>query len=344
MIDRSASANLRHLGYLDGWRGLAIAFLLIGHFFPVPGINLGTVGVNLFFVLSGYLMGQLLFIKETKIPVFYRRRISRIIPTHVFFILCVTGYFAATGRGINWQETFAALFFVNNYFSGELGNNVMPFGHIWSLSVEEHSYLVLSLVALLSRKRWGNAQWLIGSLTVCFSVTGFWYWSHYAGRELEFGKWLHSEVSAYGIFMSAFLLVCFTKAKFGRVHFLLTPSLLLFGMLLHWWSVSNPVRTTLGVGAFALAVNLLPNAPEKIKQVLSFMPLRMLGLGSFSIYLWQQPFYLAVHAGSIPRNLGIVLAILCGALSYYFLERPVRSYLNAHWGPIDVSRRSEAAS
>lgn len=78
-----------HVGHLDGWRGLAIATLLVGHFFPVPGINFGTVGVNLFFVLSGLLMGRLLFEKQEPISRFYRRRIARIIPAHVAFLLII---------------------------------------------------------------------------------------------------------------------------------------------------------------------------------------------------------------------------------------------------------------
>jgi peptidoglycan/LPS O-acetylase OafA/YrhL len=50
----------------------------------VPGINPGAIGVNLFFVFSGYLMAQLLFVKETEIAIFYKRRFSRIVPAHSF--------------------------------------------------------------------------------------------------------------------------------------------------------------------------------------------------------------------------------------------------------------------
>src|ERR1044071_1561851 len=106
-------ATLQHLDYLDGWRGLAITFLLIGHFFRVPGMGFAVMGVALFFVLSGYLMGQLLFIKNTALDVFYRRRIARIIPAHLFFIACVIAFHLATHGPIDWSATGAALFFVN---------------------------------------------------------------------------------------------------------------------------------------------------------------------------------------------------------------------------------------
>jgi hypothetical protein len=58
---RNEQSSVKYIPYLDGWRRLAICFLLLGHFFPVPGINFGTAGVNLFFVLSGFLTARILF-------------------------------------------------------------------------------------------------------------------------------------------------------------------------------------------------------------------------------------------------------------------------------------------
>jgi len=332
MNQTDSNASLIHLDYLDGWRGLAILFLLVGHFFHVPGINLGTVGVNLFFVLSGYLMGQLLFIKETTLPVFYRRRISRIIPAHVFFIVCVIIFFVITKRTIDWDETIGGLFFVNNYFPDKIGSSVMPFGHLWSLSVEEHSYILLSLLAIVSRRKWINSKLSIACFTMFFSATGFWYWTKYAGSELDFGKWIHTEVSAYGIFISTCLLLFFNKKKIPRLPTFVYPLLLCVGIMMHWWSVPNPIRTTIGVAILALIVNLLSNAPEVIKNALSFKPLRMMGIWSFSIYLWQQPFYLAVYKGAMSTYTAILLTFFCGIASYYLLESPVRSYINRVWG------------
>lgn len=324
----------RHLEYLDGLRGLAITFLLIGHFFPIPGINFGAVGVNLFFVLSGYLMGQLLFIKETPIPIFYRRRISRIVPAHAFFILCLTILFFETGKPINWSEVFAALGFVNNYFPGELGNAVMPFGHIWSLSVEEHSYILLSIVAIASRKQWLNAKSTIVGLSVFFSAVGFWNFYHYSGREL-YGNDLHTEVMAFGIFVSASFLLILHKVRVPKLPAYLYVFLFGAGIMMHWWSIPVPLSRTVGVGLLALAVNLLYVASDRVKKWLSLKPLKMLGLWSFSIYLWQQPFYLAVHRTGVSNILGVSLAVCCGIASFYLLERPVRSYLNRVWGSLE---------
>ena len=56
-----------HIGYLDGWRGMAILLVLIGHFYPIKAMNLGTLGVDLFFVLSGRLMADILFVQKAKL-------------------------------------------------------------------------------------------------------------------------------------------------------------------------------------------------------------------------------------------------------------------------------------
>jgi peptidoglycan/LPS O-acetylase OafA/YrhL len=77
------------LDYLDGWRGLAILGVLVSHFSNVPGVHwLGTFGVELFFVLSGFLMSRILFIERMPLGEFFLRRFSRVVPTFVLFVAC----------------------------------------------------------------------------------------------------------------------------------------------------------------------------------------------------------------------------------------------------------------
>ncbi|MFC5550621.1 acyltransferase family protein [Massilia aerilata] len=118
-----------HIPYLDGWRGLAIVFLLIGHFLPVPGLNFGAIGVSLFFVLSGFLMSKILFIEKAPLPIFYRRRISRILPSVVVLLAVVSLTYLVTGRKISAYELLSAATFTNNYFVGA-ETWTMPLGHI----------------------------------------------------------------------------------------------------------------------------------------------------------------------------------------------------------------------
>jgi peptidoglycan/LPS O-acetylase OafA/YrhL len=318
----------KHFDFLDGWRGLAISFLLIGHLFPVPGIQLGAVGVNLFFVLSGVLMARILFVQQTPLGVFYQRRISRVFPAHYLFLTLIILWFMLSGQVVDWQEAVMAALFVNNFFPGEPGHAVMPFSHVWSLSVEEHSYIVLSIVALLSRSKWVNPALATGFCAAILSLCGWYYWTQYSGVDLEFGKWLHSEVSAYGIFLSAFIYLVRQERQIPKWLAACSPLLAFIGILCHWWKFPLPVRTTIGVGLLALSVNLLFDAPKWIQTLLSLKPLRMLGLWSFSIYLWQQPFYLQGHRNGLSGWLALCYSLAAGIASFYLIEQPCRRYLN----------------
>jgi peptidoglycan/LPS O-acetylase OafA/YrhL len=327
----AASMSPPHLDYLDGWRGLAIAALLVGHFFPVPGINFGAVGVNLFFVLSGMLMARLLFVQATPLPRFYRRRVARIFPAVFVFLGLVTATRALGGGPLDWRELAGAATFTNNYFS-HLGPTVMPFGHIWSLSVEEHSYVLLSLVALAARAGRLRAGVAVAVLALAAVTTGTWYELHYTGGELATGKWHHTEVSGFGIVASAAILLALRR---HALPVLPLPAWLGMGaaiLAMHWWSVPDALSLAAGVGLMALAVNLLEQAPPLLLRALALAPLRRLGLWSFSLYLWQQPFYFMVRRDGLHPLAGLALAFACGCASFYLLEQPARAWLNRHWG------------
>lgn len=337
-------SGLAHQPALDGWRGLAIGLLLIGHFCPVSGINLGSVGVTLFFVLSGLLMGQLLFVKQVPLRQFYQRRISRIVPAHLCFIATIVGSWLLLGKPVSWRETAMAVVFLNNYFTGDLKANLMPFGHIWSLAVEEHSYLWLSLLALMSGHGRARALlYLVYCLAACFTITLV-YWLQSPGAQFTFSKALHTEVSAFGILASASISVAFHRFGTPKVRPLVVLGLLLLGVGLFWWSVPFPLRQLVGVSALALCVNLLPHSEGWLRELMSLRALRQLGLWSFSLYLWQQPFYIAYHQGAMGLPAAVAAATATGLLSFYFVEGPARTFLNTHWTSNPTSHPSTRES
>ncbi len=101
------------------------------------------------------------------------------------------------------------------------------------------------------------------------------------------------------------------------------------------------VQRLLGVGCFAGAICILSVNRGWFAAILSWAPLRQLGLWSFSIYLWQQPFYLWMHSNTrLSPMLALTLALICGLISYYLIERPARIYLNTHWGVRAVDAQS----
>jgi len=143
-------SELSRISYLDGWRGLAISFVLIAHFLPKTGIDFGRMGVDIFFVLSGLLMSKILFIKRVPLAIFYKRRISRIFP--VFFvyisIISLSSYMMELSN--EHENYFYSLFFLRTYLpeTPAIWNTGVPIGHLWSLSVEEHCYVILSAITL----------------------------------------------------------------------------------------------------------------------------------------------------------------------------------------------------
>lgn len=322
--------NSKHVGYLDGWRGLAILFLLTGHFFPVIKIDMGLVGVNLFFVLSGYLMCGLLFVKEVPIPQFYKRRIARIFPAYAVFLGAVVVFYLVTDRQVNWSEAVGALALVN-YPAWIGGKNAMPFGHTWSLSIEEHSYILLSLIALLIRVRGGGAHWTLLALSCITPALYAVSWRMGWGSRPGLGTWVPSETMAFGVFISGTLMLWLRRHAIPRLSSLAYPVMFLGAVLLHWWSIPGPVQMVAGVGLFALCLNSLASAPDLIKNLLSWYPLRMMGIWSYSIYLWQQPFYLAQAEGAMEKYTALTASLVCALLSYYLVETPAREWLNANW-------------
>lgn len=326
-LPQSVPVQVKHVPALDGWRGMAILLLLVGHFLPLAGINLGRVGVSLFFVLSGMLMARLLFVDQVGIALFYRRRLARILPAHVVFILLT----ALAWTWLQWPlalgELLPPLFFYNNYVL----KDTLQFGHIWSLSVEEHSYVVLSLVAVWARARTSSPRLALAALAalsaMCAVFIVAYHAAHPPGPE-RYGLMLHTEAAGYGIALSALLCSFMARRAIPATGPLLVPALLAVGVVLHWWKVPGAVAQVLGVGCFALAVNLLPNSAALVQRCFAVGWLRQCGLWSFSLYLWQQPFYAAHLKHGLALPLAIAGAVAAGVLSYYLVEGPARRYLN----------------
>jgi peptidoglycan/LPS O-acetylase OafA/YrhL len=315
----------KHIPYLDGWRGLAIAFLMIGHFFPIPGINLGAAGVTLFFVLSGFLMSKILYIDKVPLPIFYRRRIARILPSVVVMLIVVAVFYLAAGRPISSYELLSAATFTNNYFvSRELWT--MPIGHIWSLSVEEHAYVLLSLVALSCRARKTSGLAELRTIAGACATIAVVYWFAFGKNKVP-GLWLHTEVAAFGIMVSGFLLLAFHGRRSTLPSFAI-PLLVALGLCAYWWSVVPPATLLIGAGAFALALNMLDRSPGLFRTALEFRVLRQMGIWSYSLYLWQQPFYMLVKREGFPAPLALACSLAVGIFAFYVVENPARIWLN----------------
>lgn len=317
------------LTLLDGWRGTAVILVLLGHFLPLPLFNAGRFGVELFFVLSGRLMAELLFIRRESLPRFYWRRFTRIAPALYGYILTVTAVSLLGGLdfGVNQKSLLAAVTFSYNYLHVLPGYATTTFDHLWSLCVEEHSYIVLGLAALaLARSRAGAWRVCIGLAVVCM-LCGVYLTLWTNGDYYDVYWRTDSRASAILLGCGFYCLALEKPQAFEWIRG--TTLLLMFAMVLalSLGRVSDCFKYTLGTTTLALCMARIESLPLFFKQVLASPPLVYAGMASFSLYLYQQPFFHA-ELRQHSRLLMLAAAVAAGLASYHLIERPARRTLN----------------
>jgi peptidoglycan/LPS O-acetylase OafA/YrhL len=323
-IERDTSRD-RRLGYLDGWRGVALLAVFMGHFAPLPGIGTARLGVELFFVLSGRLMAEILFVERYPLDLFYRRRIARVWPAMVVFVIVMRLVFTEpTYFLVRWLDVASALSLSLNYIV--IYFHRMPMiEHVWSLCIEEWAYLLLGLLAYLARRSGCNPLWLIAAVALACVINGV--IQSLAGADYYIVYW-RTDVRIASILMATAVYLGLRQFDIQASTWLPIVSGLA-GLLLSLKAFPDAMRYSLGTLCFAVAVASIDRAPAWLLRLLSHGAIRQIGLWSFSLYLWQQPFYKLIHAA--PRPLLLAGAIGMGLISFYLVEQPLRRYLNSRW-------------
>jgi peptidoglycan/LPS O-acetylase OafA/YrhL len=155
LVEKSLGETNR-VSYLDGWRGIAIILVLFHHFGEFR--NLGRTGVDFFFVLSGLLMSRILFVDKMPLGTFYKRRIARIFPVFNLYLLVSGAVFTLYLPALNKDDLLYSALFLRTYFPGDniLASDKAPISQLWSLHVEEHCYVLLSIISLSVLRRSEN--------------------------------------------------------------------------------------------------------------------------------------------------------------------------------------------
>jgi peptidoglycan/LPS O-acetylase OafA/YrhL len=308
---------------------------------PVIGFMFdGNFGVNVFFVISGFLITSLLIAEEKQngtvsIRNFYIRRIFRIFPAYYFLLIV---YLLLERYGILFisrDSWLASIFYYKYLVRGEPAT-----GHLWSLSVEEHFYLVWPIVFFLFRKtRTWFAAGIIGLVFTC--------------RFLAYYQAFHLDILADWAFIfqrvDAIMIGClcamykdrllFWLDRLGnvRVVLLLLPLAFLNSEWLADWNLRYklhlgfllvPINAGAPVGTLTnlfIAVFLLFSIHKRNWWFgfLNTPVMNYIGKLSYSIYLWQQLFIMSGKVGvlgKLPLNLCCCLA--AALFSYYIVERP----------------------
>lgn len=346
-FESSVSHSTKYRPDIDGLRAIAVLGVLFFHsgFTGLPG---GFVGVDIFYVISGYLISSLLVrdILENKFSIvsFYERRMRRIFPALFvvlfFCILATSVLFNPMEMIVFGKSLLATTFFVSNFYfwktAGPLGYfdsevTFKPLLHTWSLSVEEQFYVVFPMLLFLLF-RWARTRvrlWLLVLTAVSFALN---LWASEYKTVLAF-YWFIPR--AWELLVGALLAVRVVPAlrnrairEAGGALGLTMIVSSLFLPVLHW-SFPGYIVLVPCIGTW-LAIYAGEAGPSFAKTLLSFRPLVFIGTISYSLYLWHWP--VIVFSRHLPFHLTdhtdtaivLVSSVVLAFLSFECVERPFR--------------------
>jgi peptidoglycan/LPS O-acetylase OafA/YrhL len=315
--------------YLDGWRACAILAVLFGHFITTKGINLGRFGVELFFVLSGRLMAEILFVRNTPLTSFFPRRFSRIYPAMFVLAFCMLLWriITASTDPTNGQLA-AAITLTANYAQFWTGRSQL-LDHIWSLCIEEHIYILLGLLALVHRWRPLPVAAIFLSVAFLAIINGIFQTARGGGY---YAVYWRTDVRGASILLGAASYLLLREKIPRALNFAWVPiALCTLAIVLNIRAVPDPIKYSIGTASLAIGLVIMHRSPVFILKILEHPLLLRIGVWSYSIYLWQQPFAKEGEGGALVRAILLVASIVAALASFYIVEQPVRLYLNRRW-------------
>lgn len=343
---------MKYRAEVDGLRAIAVIAVIFYHAeFLILGKNWvegGFIGVDIFFVISGYLISRIIFFEliETNsfhYVFFYERRIRRILPVLLVVILLSIPFAWDIMLASAFEEfsksIIAALIFISNFFfyfsTTEYGAETslkIPFLHTWSLGIEEQFYIIFPIFAALIYKyvRKHTLPIIIFLLLISLQLSEFFYlrdpafsfympitrvWELLVGtalayHELKYGRLGRSAISQVAPVVGLYLIVYSIFYFDGNSRH---PGLL----------------TTIPVIGAALIIGF-SSKNDLIGKFLSLKIFSGLGLISYSLYLWHFPIFAFYRStDNSPENtekLGwVLLTLILSILSYFIVEKPFRN-------------------
>ncbi len=344
-------ASPRSLSYrpdIDGLRALAVGLVLLYHAFP-SYLRGGFIGVDIFFVISGYLITRVLLESRSRglsviayVSTFYKHRVRRIFPALIVVLIACAAYgwfklFPADYESLTKYTAGGAGFVTNFVAWSEAGYfdqsaDSKPLLHLWSLAIEEQFYIVWPLLILFSGRfiRAKYFSWLLGGLAVaslayCIYVTSanptLAYYSPLSrGWELAVGGVLASlharGISARrGVPSSVISVVALASIPIAALFVINEAGF-------PGWQAVLPVAATAAVIWFGTGT-------WANRRILSWRPIVYVGLISYPLYLWHWVVLSFLRIQN-PQPPGVLLLVALGAsvvlaaATYHFVERPVK--------------------
>jgi peptidoglycan/LPS O-acetylase OafA/YrhL len=334
-----------YLPSLDGWRAVAILSVILYHsnlhqaaiFSTFWAWRYGYRGVDVFFAISGLLITSRLLEEEKRsghisLRNFYLRRAFRILPAALAYLLTIAGLAKLGLIYVSKVEWFASLFFYRNYSSLFHIERTLQFPwfttHFWSLSIEEHFYFLLPALLLFTRGRIRIAT--LSAISLCIIAHRYMELTHRGWFTIQF----HTDVRLDALMIPAIFAVLSRSELYGerfnlfirKFHIAFVAAFLLF---VSWPEDSGLQQTAIAFVMPGIVLGTVLKAKSLGTRILEWSPLRWIGRISYSLYLWQQLFFVQRFLEFRPLGrlqawpLNLILTFLLATCSYYLVERPL---------------------
>lgn len=344
---------------LDILRGIAIIFVVLYHCFDTVALfRFGWMGVDLFFVLSGYLITNLLLqSKENKhyIRNFYVRRALRIFPLYyitifIFFKLAsVTFSNQEAGSTFGYYTNHSSWFwtFTQNWLMAFEGPPPTPYlSHFWSLAIEEQFYLFWPLLIFFIKNLQLLKKIIIGLIVAAIAIrlniwlNGAHVEAYYCNTLTRMDSLLMGCLLAVHLKQGRNVPMQFIHLAFICFFAVVVSSLFLFGNVNAKNLLFASVGYTCTASFFTACLYLLVKHESLLQPFTSkLQPIRFIGKISFGIYVYHLPIYLLLHyfifkylannqdlfytQSTFISSLSIILTVLASSISFYLLEKPI---------------------
>jgi len=350
------TAAVKYRPDIDGLRAVAILSVMAFHIWPWR-VSGGFIGVDVFFVISGYLISSILFseIASNRFSVlaFYERRIRRIFPALFAMLIVVSAvisFFLLPNELIEYAKSVisATTSTSNFYFSGHSGYFEAPMSkpllHTWSLAVEEQFYLTFPMLLLLTRRLASrflkHAVVLLFSLSLAASIVAV----RYSPNTAFYMPYTRAWELLLGTLLSLRLFPRLPQAWLRNAVTLAGMGLIAYSALRYLSQTPFPGLAALApCGGAALIIGAGESGRTLVGRALSWRPVVFVGLISYSLYLWHWPVLILSDLGLSVNLRGalsygplalwlqrssllarFVISMLLGILSWRFVERPFR--------------------
>jgi peptidoglycan/LPS O-acetylase OafA/YrhL len=340
---------------LDGIRALSISIVLLSHSYGTLAnervretlkyifLFEGQLGVTTFFILSGFLITTLILNEKREtdsinLVGFYKRRAFRILPPYYVFLGILFLLSELGSIPPNWKPYMliaAALFGTDYYY------RVGWLGHTWSLSIEEHYYLIWPLLMKKLSMRQLKRFVLISMVVVPFFRVATWNLSFLKTAPFYNSFFMfHNRIDgimlgcAAALFYSDPKFLHWKKHLFSPYTQLLALACLSLDPLFEakykglWFTVVLPLEQ---IAICVMMLWLIEHPGGRIGKVFNSRPVVHLGVISYSLYIWQQLFCRPINSffvGTLPWS--ILFSLIAAELSYHLIEQPVLRWRNRH--------------